>query len=99
MEIAQSYLFKFDAARPKPRNEREEQLDQFLVRLNASRLTAALRPLTYSRLAYMLQGIPMNDLHSFYVQCDRARSFSRFFHWSLKPNQDKPLGYGSGPSA
>lgn len=88
MEIAQSYLFKFDAARPKPRNEREEQLDRFLVRINASRAAANLRPFTYSRLAHMLQGIPTADLHGFYVQCDRARSFSRFFHWSLKPHAE-----------
>lgn len=68
----------------QPRNAREEQLTLFLDRINPARRSDGLKPISYSRLAKVLEGIPTEDLHPFYKQCDQAKNFSRFFWWSLK---------------
>lgn len=88
MEIPASYLDRFQvntATEHRPRTEREELLDRFLARLNPARTEANLKPLSYAGLAAKLAKIPTGDLHSFYQNCDRARSFSRLFWHLLKP--------------
>lgn len=68
-----------------PRNEREEMTQKFLDTLNTRRVAEGFKPYTYARMATLLQGIPTGDLFAFYRQCEGARSFSRMFHWALKP--------------
>lgn len=89
MEIqTEQYLEKIRQRRAEknlPRNERDEQLELFLARLNAARITDGIPKMTYGRLVKALEGIPTGDLYAFYKQCDGARNFSRFFWWSLKP--------------
>lgn len=86
MEIQQSYLDKFHITRKgEPRNEREELLDKFLAKLNLARIGTAYAPLTIGRLVKILEGVPTKDLYAFLRDCERARSFSKYFFWALKP--------------
>ena len=68
-----------------PRTEREELIDRFLLALNPSRVAKGYEPYTFPRLSRMLKGKNEQQLYAFYRQCEGARSFSRMFHWALKP--------------
>lgn len=88
MEIDPSYLEKFRPRARKsgePRSAREEMLDRFLARLNASRIAEGYSKLTHARVAKMLERIPTEDLHAFYARCETYRSFGAGFHYELKP--------------
>ena len=63
-----------------------DQLDQFLDRLNPSRVSAGYKPYTHSRIGRMLKlaGYKAGDLHRLYKECDQANSFSKLFHWKMK---------------
>lgn len=91
MDIPENLLDKYRAPATKsgaPRNERQEMMDKFLAKLNPPREAEGYPPLTVSRLSVSLQGIPTGDLHAFYQECSNAKSFGRFFWWSLKPQED-----------
>lgn len=66
-----------------PRNEREEQIDRFVCRLNQG--LDGRRPYTHARVAKMLQGIPTADLHATFQKCETYRRFGAGFHYELKP--------------
>lgn len=88
MDLPEHYKEKFNPARrPKigtPRTPRQEMLDKFLARLNYTREQDGFKPLTYSRLASLLQYVPDADLYPFFKQCEQARHFSKFFWYKLK---------------
>lgn len=54
---------------------------------------AHLRDVTAQDLGVLLSHIPTADLYAFRRQCEKARSFSRYFWWALKP---KPMTEGAG---
>lgn len=87
MDLPEGYVEKFRAQnfKNKPRNEREEQLDIYLARLNASRIKDGYPKLSYARLAKMLEGIPTGDLHAIYKKCETYRSFGAGLNYELKP--------------
>lgn len=87
MELTSEYLNKFRRERLKnqPRNERNEQIDLFVARLNASRITDGYPKLTYARVAKMLERIPTSDLHAIYRKCETYRSFGAGLNYELKP--------------
>jgi len=91
MEISSTYIEKFRPAAVskigKPRSEREEQLDIFLARLNASRITDGYPKLTHARLAKMLERIPTGDLYAIYKKCETYRSFGAGLNFELKPGR------------
>lgn len=91
MELPLTYTSKFQATTPKPRNEREEIVSKFLAEINFDRARAGFRPYTYPRMAVLLQGVPTSDLYPFFKKCEGARSFGKFFHWSLDPKNAKPV--------
>lgn len=88
MEIPQTYLQKFQSEsreQHKPRTEREELLDKFLMKLNPPRQQAGMKLITYPHLASLLKAVPTSDLYPFFNECDKARNFSSLFWWKLKP--------------
>lgn len=88
MEIPVEFLEKFRPRARKsgePRNERDEMLDIFLARLNASRIKDGYPKISYARLAKLLERIPTRDLYAFYQKCETYRSFGAGFHYELKP--------------
>ena len=86
MEISPNYLEKFRPAKieNQPRSQRDEQLDTFLARLNASRIKDGYTKFTYARLAKLLESIPTGDLHTFYKKLETYKSFGAGFHHELK---------------
>lgn len=68
----------------KPRNEREELLNQFLEKLNPSRLTMGLKAMTHGRLAKIFEKVPTPDLYPFFNDCMKAKTFSSLFWWRIK---------------
>lgn len=91
MELPANYLNKFRPAAAKksgaPRNARDEMLDVFAARLNASRIVDGYAKLSHARVAKMLEGIPTEDLHAFYARCETYKSFGAGFHYELKPRK------------
>lgn len=102
MEIQNDYLEIIRRRRVEkglPRCERDEQLELFLARLNAARVSDGLPQLTPGRIAKVLEGIPTSELYPFYKQCEGARHFSRFFWWITKArNREGRLGGASLPT-
>ena len=88
MNIDPDYTEKFKPRTLKesgiPRNEHEEMIDRFSVRLNPGRIDDGCRPLTYARLARILQHIPTAELYPFFNDCDHARYFGKLFWHKLK---------------
>lgn len=76
-----------------PRSERDEQIGGFLNRGIKVGRVAHLRDVTAQDLGVLLSHIPTADLYAFRRQCEKARSFSRYFWWALKP---KPMTEGAG---
>ena len=52
--------------------ERQELFDRILSRLNPSRIKGGYKPLTHSRLGYLLTAIPTKDLYALISKCDDA---------------------------
>lgn len=67
------------------RSERDELIQRFVdkgaIRV---RRKGKLEPATAKEIAILLRDCPTSDLHAFYEECNRARSFSRWFWWSVK---------------
>lgn len=61
------------------------------------RKTRELRLATAKELAVLLGHTPTEDLEPFYKECQRARSFSRYFWWAMKNKTGK--GSGQPPKA
>lgn len=64
--------------------ERGELMKFFKDRLNPERVARGLRPLSMSRMAYILQGIPVSDLYHLQKHCEKSKNFGAAFWYSLK---------------
>jgi hypothetical protein len=66
--------------------ERGEWLEKFCKRLNPGRV-GKMKPLTMARMGFLLQGVPTSDLHAFWKQCESAKSFDKYFWYSVNPKK------------
>lgn len=69
------------------RSERDEQIERFYQRGSIKvrdTKTKKLRLASRGELALILKDCPTEDLHAFYRQCEAARSFPRWFWYSIK---------------
>lgn len=74
-------------ATPTVRSERDELIARFVAHGSINirdRKTKELKPATAKDIAMLLLHVPTTDLYPFYKSCLNARSFSRFFWWSIK---------------
>ena len=69
------------------KTERGELMKYFLERLNKSRITDGLPPLTMGRMGKMLEKIPTKDLYYLKRVCDDAQNFSKKFWYLLNPEK------------
>ena len=60
------------------RFKKEEELKQ--LNKYKSRLTA-------KQIAIKLGHVPTEDLYSFHTACEKAKSYGKYFNWSLKVNK------------
>lgn len=75
------------------RSERDEQIERFYQRrcINVrDAKTKKLRLASRGELALILKDCPTEDLHAFYRQCEAARSFPRWFWYSVKRKKQAP---------
>lgn len=73
------------------RSERAELIGQFLDRLNKDRLGTKFKPLTASRLGFMLCHMSVKELYLFLGQCKDAKHFSKYFFWRFKEARERPV--------
>ncbi len=71
------------------KSERAELVKKFVDRLNGDRLSSGFKALPASFYAVkMAQArLSTNDLYWFYRYCQEAKSFSKCWWWSLKPEE------------
>jgi hypothetical protein len=84
MDLAayQETLFK---RAPSFKSERAELISRFLGKGIMVFKSGKLVEADARTIAFKLSHIPTEDLHAFHEQCSRAKSFSKYFYWSLKP--------------
>jgi hypothetical protein len=77
--------FKKEYKLAKGGSERGDLLERFMERLNAPRIQAGFRPLSYGRLSALLAHLEISDLYAFYKQCEAYKGpFSKCFWGALK---------------
>jgi hypothetical protein len=54
------------------KTERGNLFDTILFRLNPDRVKKSIKPLTHSRLGYLLTNVPTKDLYALISRCDDA---------------------------
>lgn len=65
---------------------------RFFVRhLNYARKEDGLAPLTMSRMGYILEQIPTQDLYYLQSVCTKAKNFSKKFWWEVDPKKHNEL--------
>lgn len=88
-------LFGNRAKQSKPRRstERGDLLDTLLGRLNPPRIRDGYKPLTYSRLSYLLTNVLTKDLYALIssgIDAERrGGNFSKYFWYAIKPKENK----------
>ncbi len=70
--------------------ERGELMKYFMERLNASRLSDGLAPLTMGRMGRLLLATPTKDLYYLKRVCDDSKNFSKKFWWEINPKNHPP---------
>jgi hypothetical protein len=76
-------------------SQRAELIGKITDRLNKERDGVKFKKLTYAGVSAKLSHIKGDsNLYAFYRQCEEAKSFYRFFFWSLNPKnaRSQPSG-------
>ena len=73
-----------------PRSERAELVKKFVDQLNSQRVKDGYKALPASFYAIKMAQAKLstNDLYWFYRYCEEAKSFSKCWWWSLKPQEE-----------
>ncbi len=72
-----------------PRTQREELIEKFRTKLNEARVGTKFKPLSHVAVKNKLCHITKeHELYAFYKDCEGAKSFTRYFWWSLKPHEE-----------
>ncbi len=69
------------------KTERGELMRFFQRHLNYARKQDGLEPISMSRMGYILEQIPTNDLYYLQSVCSRAKNFSKKFWWEIDPKK------------
>lgn len=85
--IADTLASRQIATTPLFRSERDELIQTFTDRLNAARKGTKWKPLTCRAVAIRLSHLSVTDMRDFYRECQRAKSFSAYFWWALRPQR------------
>lgn len=84
MDIPAGALERYTKPRSKARNPRDEQVDNFLERINASRKAAKVCEMSRGTLLRLLKGIPTENLYALYQECLKGERFEGLLKWKLK---------------
>lgn len=72
------------------KTERGELMRFFQRHLNYARKQDGLPSLTMSRIGFILEQIPTNDLYYLQSVCSKAPNFSKKFWWEIDPKKHNP---------
>lgn len=67
------------------RDRKNRVLDGFMEILNPPRVEKGMKPITYSRLGFLLKHLDDWDKAIFLGSCKDAQNPSSYFWWALKP--------------
>lgn len=86
MDIPIKYreLEKLRVKKGSPRNEREEQIDNFFAAINRQRQEDGYTRISYGRLLKMFEKVPTQDLYPFFKRCQEYGNFNKAFFGSFK---------------
>ena len=90
----QGITFKqFVLVKQSPYRDRTDIIKLFVDRLNAERAGTKYKPLSFVAVQSKLVGIQeIHHLHAFYEDCQKAKSFSKYFYYKLNPEKyDKKI--------
>jgi hypothetical protein len=89
MKIVPMDMSRFQVDEKQRGSQWSDTLDQFLTRLNPSRVQAGYEPLTHSQLGKKLSDADYttaHDAYRLYRACERANHFSKLFWYKLRPS-------------
>lgn len=91
MEVSTQSLFANYVVEKKdaPQSYRAEMIGKFHERLQKEYHVFSGKELSARTVAIKLAFVKTDELEFFYKQCQQARSFSKFFWWSLNPKNAK----------
>ena len=93
MESLADILSKRESNLPKgrvqgaPRNERDEQVDEILKRINESRKLGKVKEMPRLQLLKLLTGLDWNQLYALRKECEGAERFEGLLKWKIKNKQ------------
>lgn len=88
----QGITFKqFVLVKQSPYRDRTDIIKLFVDKLNTER--GKYKPLTFVAVQRLLEGIQeVHHLHAYYEDCLKAKCFSKYFYYKLKPEKyDKKI--------
>jgi hypothetical protein len=89
MDLPPDILKKYTTPGPHaPRTPEQEAIWRFLARLNQGKPRVRTKPMTYARLAKLLEGMSVAEIHTLYRDCEQGRSFGALFWWKIKQRSD-----------
>lgn len=95
MKPIKDLLARPEGLTSKSRKTERGELMRFFVRhLNHARRQDGLPPITMSRMGYILEGIPTEDLYYLQSVCTKAKNFSKKFWWEVDPKKHLPENGG-----
>lgn len=68
-------------------NERSVLLRPFVDRIDCDRKQAGYKPYGAAEIARCMSHIATDDLHYFFEQCSKAKSFGALWNWYCKPKK------------
>lgn len=77
-------MSRFQVAKSKITNERQELIEKFVTRLNNSRKAGGYKPLGAGFYASKMSLIPTDELHLFYKELDQSKNFCALWWWKIK---------------
>ncbi len=83
-----SLFSKYENMKPsKSRRSLEgDMIMMFMEKLNAGREETGYPKITFGRMKKLLKPY---DMYVFYMQCEGANNFGRFFWWKIKNDKEK----------
>ncbi len=87
-DLSGEYERKFSVAKGRGKKTERGELMRFFVRhLNHTRKLDGLPEITMSRMGFILESIPTEDLYYLQSVCSKAKNFSKRFWWEIDPKK------------
>lgn len=80
-------MSRFTTPKTKATSERAELVEQFVTRLNASRVAGGYKKLSPGFYASKMSHIPTDELYFFLKKCQQAKNFSSCWWYFCNPKK------------